>query len=173
MVLNDIQTKEKNLNLAWNQLAIEMNVLSSSDEIETFKHSIDLLEMVTIIGKINTMTKNLNSDSKIDTGIYFKAIESVFNETPFDESNLFEYYKQQKAYYSLVDNTMGLIDLDMVQIPYEIEFVLLGKSMRDYLALNPKDKEALNESYGQIYVEMQIGRMEIKDFIAKAKKIVS
>ena len=68
---------------------------------------------------------------------------------------------------------MGLIDLDMVQIPYEIEFVLLGKSMRDYLALNPKDKEALNESYGQIYVEMQIGRMEIKDFIAKAKKIVS
>jgi hypothetical protein len=173
MVLNEIQTKEKNLNLAWNQLAIEMNILSSNDEIETFKHSIDLLEMIAIIGKINTVAKNLNSDSSIDTGIYFKAVESVFNETPFDESNLFEYYKQQKAYYSFVDKAMGLIDLDMVQIPYEIEFVLLGKNMRDYLALSPKDKEALNESYGQIYVEMQIGRIEIQDFITEAKNIVS
>ncbi|UPT69408.1 MAG: hypothetical protein M0D53_09360 [Flavobacterium sp. JAD_PAG50586_2] len=173
MVLNQTQTKKDNFELTWNHIVLETNFFLFSEEIEAFSHNVNLLEMIAIIGKINKMAKSINSDCQINTGIYFNAIESVFNETPFDDKQLEEYFTQQQAFYKFVDNAKGLIDFDMVQIPFEIEFALFGKKLSEYVELENDEKENLNNAYLPLVDKVQHRTIEIKEFIKKAKQILS
>jgi hypothetical protein len=153
-------------------------VLNSSsilygEETKSFEYSIEILNSIRVISKANKMCSDFKSDFRIDTDIYYKAMDAVLNNIPFTDAELESFIESEQKKEDFLTFSRSLADIEeQFYLPYEVDFILLGLNIDTYKKLDEPQKNALHESYGDIAYEVRFKRIEIKDFISKAKELL-
>lgn len=153
-------------------MVLDTNSILYPDELELFGYSVEILNMIRVVLKANKMCSDFKSEFRIKTDIYYKAINSILNNIPFSTSELEAYFENEQQKETFLTFSRSLADIENeFYIPFEIDFILLGMDIDLYNKLDNDEKETLHESYGDIRCDMTFKKMEIKEFIPKAKKI--
>lgn len=120
------------------------------------------------------MCSDFKSDFRIDTDIYYKAMDAVLNNISFSDIELENYIKMEQKKEDFLTFSRSLADTEEeLYLPYIVDFILLGLNIGDHNKLDKYQIDALHESYGDIAYEVRFKRMEIKDFISKAKELLT
>lgn len=144
-----------------------------SEEKKAFGYSIEILNLIRVASIANKMCLDLKSSFFIDTDIYHKAINSVLNNKAFSDSELENYFETDQKKEEFLTFSRSLVDIENeFYLPYEVDYILLGMDMITYNNLSEDKREELSENYGDIACDMRFKKMEIKDFILKAKKLI-
>lgn len=143
------------------------------DEKKLFEHSIEVLNLIRVVLKANKMCADFRSDFRINTDIYYKAMDSILNDIPFSDAELESFMESEQKKEDFLTFSRSLADIeDEFYLPYEVDFILLGMNIDEYNNLNEEKKEALHESYGDIAFEVRSKKIDVKDFILKAKELL-
>ncbi len=144
------------------------------EEKQLFEYSIEILNSIRMISMINKMCSDFKSDFRIDTDIYHKAIDAILNNTPFSDSELENYCKseQKKEDFLKFSRSLGNLE-EEIYLPWKIEFLLLGANLDVYNRLDESQIDLLHTDYGDIWADVIFKRIEIKDFITKARDLLA
>lgn len=144
-----------------------------SEEKKSFGYSIEILNLIRVACMANKMCLDFKSSFFIDIDIYHKAINSILNNKCFSDSELKIYFETDQKKEEFLTFSRSLADIENeFYLPYEIDYILLGIDMDVYNNLNEDKKGELSDSYGDIACDMRLKKMEISDFILKAKKLI-
>lgn len=155
-------------------IVLNSTSVSYGKETELFGYSIEILNAIRVILKANKMCSDFKSDFRIDTDIYYKAMNAVLNNIPFSDSELESYIESEQKKEDFLTFSRGLADIEEeFYLTYQIDFILLGLNIDTYNNLDESQKDALHESYGDIAYEVRFKKMEIKEFISKAKELLT
>lgn len=155
-------------------IVLDASSVLYGEETELFGYSIEILNSIRVISKANKMCADFKSDFRIDTEIYYKAMDAVLNNIPFSDIDLENYIKseQKKEDFLTFSRSLAAIE-EQFYLPYTIDLILLGLNIGTHNKLDKFQIDALHESYGDIAYEVRFKRMEIEDFISKAKKLLN
>ena len=143
------------------------------NEKKLFEHSIEILNVIRVVLKANKMCADFRSDFRINTDIYYKAMDSILNDIPFSDAELESFIESEQKKEDFLTFSRSLADIENeFYLPYEVDFILLGLKIDTYNELDELQKEALHESYGDIANEVRFKRIEVSDFILKAKGLL-
>lgn len=148
------------------------HLIYSSDK-EAFMIAIEVLNVINSVKFINDFYDKVGSKIKISTNILYKAIDAGFDNKPFTDEEIKEYFKEIKLIDNFFENIEKFTEFNAHNVPYELEFVLLGLSYENQDKLTEKQKTELFEEYGNINCNMRWGKIEIDNFIDKAKILVN
>ena len=148
------------------------HLIYSSDK-DAFMIAIEVLNVINSVKFINDFYDKVGSKIKISTNILYKAIDAGFDNKPFTDEEIKEYFKEIKLIDNFFENIEKFTEFNAHNVPYELEFVLLGLSYENQDKLTEKQKTELFEEYGNINCNMRWGKIEIDNFIDKAKILVN
>jgi hypothetical protein len=142
------------------------------EETELFGYSIEILNLVRVVLKANKMCSDFKSEFRINTNIYYKAIDCVLNTIPFSDTELESYIESEQKKEEFLTFSRSMADIEKeFYLPYEVDFILLGMNMDAYNKLNKDKKNALHDSYSDIAFEIRFKKIGITDFILKSKEL--
>lgn len=144
------------------------------DEQRIFGYTVEILNLIRITTLVNKMCLDFKSDFNIDAAIYHKAISSILVNRSFTDTELHDYFIADQMKENFLSFSRSLADIeDEFYLPYEVDYILLGLDMNNYDKLDEAQKENLSESYGDLKCDMSLKKIEIKDFVIKAKKLIT
>lgn len=179
MVLTKKQAEVKPKGFLENREYNSFIVLDSSsimyeEEAELFKYSIEVLNLIRVALKANKMCSDFKSEFRINTDIYYRAMNSVLNDLPFSDAELESYIESEQQKETFLNFSRSLSDTDKdFYLPYQVDFILLGMKIDSYFKLNFDEKEMLHESYDSMAHEVRSKKIGIRDFISKAKELLT
>lgn len=154
-------------------IVLDSSSIHYDDEKELLCHSIEILNSIRVVKKANKMCSDFKSDFQINTDIYYKAMDSVLNNKPFLDADLKSYFESEQKKEEFLIFSRSLADIENeLYLPYEVDYILLGMNIDTYNCLDEDKKGELSENYGDIACDIRFKRMEIKDFILKAKELM-
>ena len=156
-----------------NHILLNTEHLIYSSDKEAFMIAIEVLNVINSVKFINDFYDKVGSKIKISTNILYKAIDAGFDNKPFTDEEIKEYFKEIKLIDNFFENIEKFTEFNAHNVPYELEFVLLGLSYENQDKLTEKQKIELFEEYGNINCNMRWGKIEINNFIDKAKILVN
>ena len=139
-----------------------------------FGYSIELLNSIRVISLANKMCSDFKSDFRIDTTIYHKAVDAILNNAPFSDSELENYFESEQKKEDFLKFSRSLATSEEeFYLPYEVDFLLLGINLDDFSQLNESQRDSLSTTYGEIWCDVRFKKMEIKNFILKARDLLA
>ncbi|MNQ93477.1 hypothetical protein D3C85_1089440 [compost metagenome] len=154
-------------------IVLDSSSISYGEEEEIFGYSIEILNLVRVVSKANKMCSDFKSDFRINTDIYYKAIDSILNNIPFSDAELESYIESEQKKEDFLTFSRSLADIENeFYLPYQVDFILLGMCIEAYTKLNEEEKEALHESYNDMAHEVRFKKIGVRDYILKAKGLL-
>lgn len=154
-------------------VVLDSSSILYDNELKLFEYSIEILNLIRVALKANKMCVDFRSDFRINTGIYYKAMDSILNNIPFSDTELESFIESEQKKEDFLTFSRSLADIEReFYLPYEVDFILLGMNIDKYNDLNEEKKEALHESYGDIAFEVRFKKIGIPEFILKAKELL-
>lgn len=155
-------------------LVLDTTSILYPDEQKSFSYSVEILNVIRINNIVNKMCLGFKSSFKIDSSIYYKAIDNVLENKPFRDTDLEKYFLVAQAKEEFLSFSRSLADIENdFYLPYEVDYILLGLEMIDYNKLSEADKGKLSDSYSDLQCSMSSKSIEIKDFIVQAKALIA
>lgn len=174
MILESKHVKEKIediKNETYKYLIADVEHILYEDDQERFGFSVEALNLINTINNANRLCENLGSEKKIDTDVLYKVIDAIMLEKSLSNSELKQYFElviKLDEFYKSMDKYQA-ID---VHIPFDAEFILLGLSQDELRCLSASDKNNLNTSYGDLYIDLIRKRITVNEYILKAKDLI-
>lgn len=154
-------------------IVLDSSSISYGEEEEIFGYSIEILNLVRVVSKANKMCSDFKSDFRINTDIYYKAMDSILNNIPFSDAELESYIESEQKKEDFLTFSRSLADIENeFYLPYQVDFILLGMNIEAYAKLNEEKKEALHESYTDIAYEVRFKKIGVSDFVSKTKELL-
>lgn len=145
----------------------------SFEDRALFSYNIEVLNCINAVQWVNQITKNINANFTIESGILYEAISHIFSLTPFSDEQLITYFETQQAleYFDNAVQKIKNFNFD-INLPYEVDFILLGIDYEAYSNLNANERAELHDQYGAISFEVRNKSRTIQNFIRRAKELV-
>lgn len=154
-------------------IVLDSTSISHHDEIILFEHSIEILNLVRVVLKANKMCADFRSDFHISTDIYYKAMDSVLNDIPFSDTELESFIESEQKKEDFLTFSRSLADIENdFYLPYQIDLILLGMKIDKFNNLNEIKKDEFLNSYGDIAYEVRFKKINVRDFILRAKELL-
>lgn len=154
-------------------IVLDSTSILHDDEKLLFEHSIEILNLVRVLLKANKMCADFRSDFHINTDIYYKVMDSVLNNIPFSDTELKSFIESEQKKEDFLNFSRSLAEIeDDFYLPYQIDLILLGMKMDKFNNLNEIEKDEFLDSYGNIAYEVRSKKIDVRDFILQAKKIL-
>ena len=141
-----------------------------NDEVK-FKKAIEVLSLIDTVHRANDFYKDANSEVRIPINIFYKCIDTGFNNKPFTTEELTEYYNATVLIEGFYFSMLKFKELEDCT-PYELEFVLLGLSYDEQDNFTEDQKEVLHDTYGNLFCDVRMKTIDIKTFIEKIKDLI-
>jgi len=173
MILSDNQLKQlskEEIN-SYKYLVMDVEHLNYHEDKQIMKHAIELLNYVNSLNYINNFYEKSNSDIRIQTNIFYKAIESVLLQKAFNDAELRQLYQETNKVEYFHETMVKLMDIE-IQISFETNFILLGLNYDNYINLSDNHKEQLYENYTDIFTDFTVNKISIDEFLTMAKELV-
>lgn len=154
-------------------IVLDSTGILHDDERILFEHSIEILNLVRVVLKANKMCADFRSDFRINTDIYYKAMDSILNDIPFSDAELESFIESEQKKEDFLTFSRSLADIeDDFYLPYETDLILLGMKIDEYNNLNEIEKDAFLDIYGDIAYEVRSKKIDVRDFILRAKELL-
>ncbi|MBP2281961.1 hypothetical protein H4V97_000279 [Flavobacterium sp. CG_23.5] len=154
-------------------MVLDTNSILYPDAKQVFGYTVEILNVIRINTLVNKMCNGFQSNFNIDSSIYYKAISNVLESKPFLYPELESYFLASQKKEEFLSFSRSLADIeDDFYLPYEVDYILLGMNMDQYDKLNEDKKGDLSDSYSDLKCNMSFKKIEIKDFIIKAKQLI-
>jgi hypothetical protein len=155
-------------------MVLDTTTIFYPEETQVFGYSVEILNVIRINTLVNKMCNGFQSNFNIDSSIYYKAISNILESKPFLDSELECYFlaSQKKEEFLSFSRSLADIENDFY-LPYEVDFILLGVDIDNFNSLDEIAKGDLDDRYGDLKCDMSFKKIEIKDFIVKAKKLIA
>lgn len=134
-------------------------------------YSIEVLNYINNINAVNNLYVKSNSNLRIQTDIFYKAIQSIQTQKAFTDAELKRLYLEINKVEYFYETMNKFIQIDIC-IPFEAEFILFGLDYATYAQIDEVQKEYLHESYGDNFVNFTIDKISIDEFLIKAKELI-
>lgn len=173
MILSETQLKEiskEELN-SYKYLIMNVEHLPYHEDKQIMKYAIEVLNYVNNINEINNFYERSNSDLRIQTNIFYKAIQSVLLQKPFTDAQLKQLYQETKKVEYFYETILKFMDIE-IRISFETEFILLGLNYENYESLNEIQRGQLHENYAEIFTDFAINKISIDEFLSMAKELI-
>lgn len=155
-------------------IVLDSSSILYQEETELFSYSIEILNLIRVVLKANKMCADFKSDFRINTDIYYKAMDSILNNIPFSDAELESFIESEQKKEDFLTFSRSLADIENeFYLPFEVDFILLGMNKDEYKKLDEVQKDALHESYGDIAHEVRFKKIGVRDFILKAKELLN
>jgi hypothetical protein len=139
----------------------------------TFGYNIEILNLIRELNTINKICAGLKAETSFDTSIFHLAIDKLFSEESFSESELLEYFKVTKLVYGFIDSISAIADLDYFKLPLIIDLLLLGIPGDTLANLDEVKEDDLHNDYCDLLIGFLDNKFEYEDFIKQSKALVS
>lgn len=149
-------------------ITINVEHFNYQDDKELLIANIRLLNTITQLNLINKICRDIKSPFQANTDIIFKAMDSILQNRPFNDSEQLVYFRAKYELEKFIDHTYKIIDYDRIYITYEVEMHLLGLPLKDFTELDSNKKEEISNAYSDLLSEDN----DVDSFIQKAKDLI-
>jgi len=113
----------------------------------------------------NNLYKEMGSKKRLNVDIIFEASKAVLMGRAFTDDELYQFYQTMREILAF-GNAIEKFNTDDLFLSYELEFFLLGISLKNQKKNTDKEKE-LHEMYG----DAKFSGLDLDSFIKEAKRI--
>ena len=173
MILSREQLKKVSKEELNNYKHLVMNIehLHYEEDKQVMIYSIEILNYINNINSINNLYKGSNSDLRIQTDIFYKAIQSIQLQNPFTDAELKQLYQEIKKVEYFYETMLKFIQID-IRLSFDAEFILFGLEYATYVKLNEEQKAKLHENYGDVFIDYTMNNLTVDEFLTNAKKLI-
>jgi hypothetical protein len=145
-----------------------LSVEHLQEDAEKLECAINTLGVINTITMANSLYKESNSMISIDATIFYDILKAIFDEKPFTDLQLVEYYETTKKLERFWRMISKFRDIETT-IPFKVDFLLLGLSFEEQESLSKENECELHNRYGDIFFSKESENIDTKTLIEKAK----
>lgn len=153
-------------------MVLDLKHFQYNEDVERFGHAIEVINVLNSVTWLNKICVDLQSDFYIDTAIFYEILDCIFKGNAMNHSQLSTYFKTQQdlEYFSKVFGKV--VDTDRnFDLPFDVDFILLGLEIEKYYNLSDDNKADLNDEYIALFSKVRSKVLEISVFIEHAKQL--
>ncbi|WP_026706566.1 hypothetical protein [Flavobacterium soli] len=154
-------------------IVLHANHFDSVAERTLFSYTVEVLNCIHSLQRINAIGRELEADFTIDSAILYQAIEHLFARQPFSENQLIAYFETQQALEDFDLDVQEVIQMNFQgHLPYPVDFMLLGIQQAHYSGMEVANRVALHEHYEALFFQMLQKEISVPHFIELAKTML-
>lgn len=154
-------------------IVLHANHFDSVDERTLFSYTVEVLNCIHSLQRINAIGSELDPDFNIDAGILYEAIAHLFAQNPFSEGQLMAYFETQQSIEDFDLDVQEVIHTNFQgHLPFQVDFLLLGMPADTYFKLAVSDRQALHEQYEVLFFDVLQKELNVLDFITTARELL-
>ena len=156
-----------------NYMVLETSHIGYKEDEDRLEHAVYVLDYCNMIKWFNDFFAKMNMNRRFNDVIMFDVLKALYTGKSLTEKELQDYFKLLQDFTDLEGKIKKLNShMEVINIPSEVEFLLLGLSEEEQQDLGRKAIDELNSSYVPELVEMLNKNITVKAFIDKAKELI-
>lgn len=157
-----------------NYTVLDISHIGYAEDRDRLDNSIYVLDYCNMIAWVNDFYNEMNINKRLNEVIMFDVLKSLYTGKAFNDKQLKDYFKLLRDFSELEGQIKKLNShFEALNIPSEVEFMLLGLSNEDQKELGDTIVSNLNSDYVPVLVQMLTKEVALEDFIKKAKEMIA
>lgn len=155
-------------------MVLDLKHFQHHSDRERFGYAVEVLNVINSLTWLNKICSDLESSLIVKTGIYYEIIDCLLKKKDFEDLQLHTYFSNQHEVEQFLHIFSKVTDVDRnFDLPFEVDFILLGMDIEHYFSLDEEEKTDLQDEYMFLFSRAKKNEISIDEFISQSKQLVS